>query len=83
MRYDKTYNVEAREAKTQIRLHIPQLGCLHEETVGPWLSLECTVKIDQDFKNVIISHRTTGCFDDRLLTRMTDTGFFGRMKGRL
>ena len=22
------------------------------------------------------SHRTTGCFDDRLLTMMTDTGFF-------
>ena len=21
------------------------------------------------------THRTTGCFDDRLLTRMTDTGF--------
>ena len=22
------------------------------------------------------SHRTTGCFDDRLLTMMTDTGFY-------
>ena len=24
---------------------------------------------------IAYSHRTTGCFDDRLLTRMTDTGF--------
>ena len=22
------------------------------------------------------THRTTGCFDDRLLTMMTDTGFY-------
>ena len=22
------------------------------------------------------THRTTGCLDDRLLTRMTDTGFY-------
>ena len=25
--------------------------------------------------NAYIAHRTTGCFDDRLLTMMTDTGF--------
>ena len=23
-----------------------------------------------------VSHRTTGCFDDRLLTKMTDMGFY-------
>ena len=25
--------------------------------------------------SVMLAHRTTGCFDDRLLTMMTDTGF--------
>ena len=23
-----------------------------------------------------LTHHTTGCFDDRLLTKMTDTGFY-------
>ena len=26
--------------------------------------------------NIQKSHRTTGCFDDRLLTMMTDAGFY-------
>ena len=28
------------------------------------------------YLDVYIAHRTTGCFDDRLLTMMTDTGLY-------
>ena len=34
-----------------------------------------TSKHDEVYDSAI-SHRTTGCFDDRLLTMMTDTGFY-------
>ena len=36
------------------------------------VTLYCDIKY---FSN-ILSHRTTGCLDDRLLTMMTDTGFY-------
>ena len=35
-----------------------------------WKNEEGTIKM-----KALEAHRTTGCFDDRLLTRMTDTGF--------
>ena len=28
------------------------------------------------YESLALTHRTTGCFDDRLLTMMTDTGFY-------
>ena len=33
-----------RPVKTQISPSDQSLRCLHEETLGPWLSLECTAK---------------------------------------
>ena len=31
---------------------------------------------EEKYSNSHNTHRTTGCFDDRLLTMMTDTGFY-------
>ena len=33
-------------------------------------------RFDKYITDCLYSHRTTGCLDDRLLTRMTDMGFY-------
>ena len=39
--------------------------------------------VNNHFENRKVSHRTTGCFDDRFTNKDDRYGIFGRMKGRL
>ena len=57
---DKTNEIpsDPSEDSDQPR-HPPKLislCCLHEETLGPWLSLQCTVKTDQTEHPIILGH---------------------------
>ena len=61
------------ELAYQILVTVPKLNMSPQ--FGPH-TLQNINKIEMTPKRAATSHRTTGCFDDRLLTMMTDTGFY-------
>ena len=64
----------------QISVCVIRLGPLGDDgfkSLNMQLSLQIEKVYSGPFYHLIsYSHRTTGCFDDRLLTMMTDTGFY-------